>query len=155
MKAALTSLIISVLAVCGTDAASRHCMFRVHAEANPQDTSTFSTSVRAKLSGKDVAIEKLARISEQDVIGFYPYSAGPDNYGVLIELDEHGRVTLDALSVERRGGFLFIFINGRAITELQIDKRVSDGKIYIPSGLTVRDIQLMKKDWRLLGTRRR
>jgi hypothetical protein len=155
MKAAFASLIISFLAVCGAHAASRHCMFRIHAEANPQDTSTFSMSVRAKLSGKDVAIEKVARISEQDVIGFYPYSAGPDNYGVLIQLDEHGRVTLDALSVERRGGFLFVFINGRAITELQVDKRVSDGKIYIPSGLTTRDIRLMKKDWRLLGKHKR
>jgi hypothetical protein len=155
MKAAITSLIISLLALSGAQAKSRHAMFRVHAEANPQDTSTFSTAVRAKLSGKDVAIEKLARISEQDVVGFYPYSAGPDNYGILIQLDEHGRVVLDALSVERRGGFLFVFINGRAITELQVDKRVSDGKIYIPSGLTARDIQLMKKDWRLLGKHRR
>jgi len=44
-----------------------------------------------------------------------------------------------------------VFVNGRAITELQIDKRVSDGKIYIPSGLTAADIDLMKKDWRSIG----
>jgi len=50
---------------------------------------------------------------------------------------------------------LFVFINGRAITELQIDKRVTDGKIYIPSGLTAADIQSMKKDWRLIGQRHR
>ena len=55
----------------------------------------------------------------------------------------------------RRGGFLFVFINGRLITELQIDKRVSDGKIYIPSGLTAADVELMKKQWRLLGERKR
>ncbi|PYJ12965.1 MAG: hypothetical protein DME93_05225 [Verrucomicrobia bacterium] len=60
-------------------------------------------------------------------------------------------MVLDTLSVERRGGFLFVFVNGRAITELQIDKRVSDGKIYIPSGLTAADIDLMKKDWRSIG----
>jgi hypothetical protein len=41
------------------------------------------------------------------------------------------------------------------ITELQIDKRVSDGKIYIPSGLTAVDVELMKKQWRLLGQRKR
>ena len=130
-------------------------MLRVHAEANPRDTSTFAASVRAKLSGKDVAIEKIARISEQDVVAFYPYPAGKGDYGALFQLDEHGRIALDALSVERRGGFLFVFINGRAITELQIDKRVSDGKIYIPSGLTDADIQLMKKEWRLLGQHHR
>jgi len=51
---------------------------------------------------------------------------------------------------------LFVFINnGRPITELEIDKRVSDGKIYVPSGLTAADIELMKKEWRMIGQRKR
>ena len=106
-------------------------------------------------SGKDIAIEKLAWISEHDVIAFSPYPVHNGTFGALFQLDEHGGVVLDTLSVERRGGFLFVFINGRMITELQIDKRVSDGKIYIPSGLTAADIELMKKQWRLLGQRKR
>ena len=136
-------------------AKQRHCMFRVHAQANQQDTAVFATSVRAQVSGKDVAIEKLPRISEQDVLAFYPYAAANGTYGALFQLDEHGRIALDALSIERRGSFLFVFINGRPITELEIDKRVSDGKIYVPSGLTGADIELMKKDWRLIGQRKR
>jgi hypothetical protein len=130
-------------------------MLRVHAQANQRDTAVFATSVRAQVSGKDVAIEKMPRISEQDVIAFYPYAAANGTYGALFQLDEHGRVALDALSVERRGSFLFVFINGRPITELEIDKRVSDGRIYLPSGLTNADIDLMKKDWRLIGQRKR
>jgi len=130
-------------------------MLRIHAEANPQDGAVFATSVRAQLSGKNVAIEKIPRLSERDVTAFYPYSLGNGNYGALFQLDEHGKLALDTLSIERRGGFVFVFINGRAITELQIDKRVSDGKIYIASGLTSGDIELMKKDWRLIGQRRR
>jgi hypothetical protein len=145
---------VAFLALFSAQGKDRHCMLRIHAEGNPRDTAVFATSVRAQLSGKDVAIEKIARISERDVAAFYPYEAGKGNYGALFQLDEHGRLTLDALSVERRGGFLFVFINGRPITELQIDKRVSDGKIYIPSGLTSADIALMKKDWRLIGQRK-
>src|SRR6266487_1469738 len=135
-------------------AKQRHCTFRLHAQANPKDTDVFATSVRARASGKDVAIEKIPRISENDVIAFYPYAAANGSYGALFQLDEHGRVALDALSIERRGSFLFVFINGRPITELQIDKRVSDGRIYVPSGLTGADIALMKKDWRLIGQRK-
>ena len=110
---------------------------------------------RATSSGKDVAIQKLAWISEHDVMGFSPYPAQNGTFGALFQLDDHGRVVLDTLSVERRGGFLFVFINGRMITELQIDKRVSDGKIYVPSGLTASDVELMKKQWRLPGGRKR
>jgi len=130
-------------------------MFRVHAQANPQDTEVFATSVRAQVSGKNVAIEKIPRISEHDVIGFYPYAAANGTYGALFQLDEHGRIALDALSIERKGSLLFVFINGRPITELEIDKRVSDGKIYVPSGITSADVELMKKDWRLIGQSRR
>jgi hypothetical protein len=136
-------------------ARNRHCMLRVHAQANPADTEAFSTSVRAQLSGKQVAIERTARINESDVQAFYPYPLGNGRFGALFQLDEHGRVALDALSIERHGGFLFIFINGRPITELQIDKRVSDGQLYIPSGLTAADIERMKKDWKLIGRRKR
>src|SRR5437762_12696590 len=106
-------------------AKEKHCQFPVHAQANPQDTTAFATSVHAQLSGKDVAIEKIPRISEQDVVAFYPYVAVNGTYGVLFQLDEHGRIALDALSIERRGSLLFVFINCRPITELAIDKRVS------------------------------
>src|SRR2546430_10018882 len=154
MKSIFASLILALFAasVAGKD---RHCTFRVHAEANPNDTATFSSSVRALYSGKQVAIERMPRLSERDVVAFCPMSAGDKNYGALFQLDEHGRLALDALSIERRGSLLFVLINGRAITELQIDKRVSDGRIYIPSGLTKADIDLMKKEWRLIGQSKR
>jgi hypothetical protein len=135
-------------------AKQQHCTFRVHAQANPRDTEAFATSGRGQVSGKDVAIEKIPWISERDVSAFSFYPARDGTYGVLIQLDEHASVVLDTLSIERRGRSLFVFINGRFITELQIDKRVSDGKIYIPSGLTAADIDLMKKDWRPIGRRK-
>jgi len=154
MKPIFASLIVAFLAISATGK-ERHCTFRVHAEANPNDTAIFSSSIRALFSGKQVAIERMPRLSERDVVAFYPYPAGDGSYGALFQLDDHGQLALDALSIERRGSLLFVLINGRAITELQIDRRVSDGQIYIASGLTKADIDLMKKDWRLIGQRRR
>jgi hypothetical protein len=154
MKSMFASLIVAFLAVSAT-AKDRHCVFRVHTEANANDTATFSTSVRALYSGKQVAIERIPRLSERDVVAFYPYDAGNGNYGALFQLDEHGRIALDALSVDRRGSLVFVLINGRVVAELQIDQRVTDGRIYIPSGLTKADIELMKKDWRLIGQKKK
>ena len=153
MKPLCASAILILLALLPVEGKTR-CMFRVHAEANAQDTEVFSSAIRAKVSGKQVAIQKVASITEQDVVGFSAYQAGDGNFGALIQLDDHGRITLDSLSMEHRGGYLFVFMNGRAITELQIDKRVSDGKIYIASGLTAADLQLMKKAWRLIGPKK-
>jgi hypothetical protein len=93
------------------------------------------------------ALEKVPSISERDVTGFQIYRAPDGTYGGLFRLNAHGRLVLDSFSVERRGSLLFVFINGRPITELQVDRRVLDGKIYIASGLNSNEIELMKKDW--------
>jgi hypothetical protein len=155
MRALCVFVFCLVFALIDAAAKQRHCTFRVHAQANPQDTDVFSMSARSTSSGKDIAIQKLPWITEHDVMACSPYPAQNGTFGALFQLDDHGRVVLDTLSVERRGGFLFVFINDRMITELQIDKRVSDGKIYIPSGLTAVDVELMKKQWRLIGQRKR
>ena len=73
-------------------AKQRHCTFRLHAQANPRDTEVFATSVRAQVSGKNVAIEKMPWISERDVIAFSSYPAANGTYGALLQLDAHGRV---------------------------------------------------------------
>src|SRR5262249_55305749 len=99
----------------GGFAKPRHCTFRVHARANPQDTEVFATSFRAQVSGKEIAIDKTPWISEHDVMAFSAYPARDGTYGALIQLDDHGRTVLDTLSIERRGSFLFVFINGRFI----------------------------------------
>jgi hypothetical protein len=112
-------------------------------------------SARSTSSGRDIAIQKLPGITEHDVMAFSAYPAHDGTFGALFQLDDHGKVVLDTLSVERRGSFLFVFINGRMITELKIDKRVSDGKIYIPSGLSAADVELMKKQWRAIGQGKR
>ena len=154
MKFIFASLIVALFvpSVSGKD---QHCIFRVHAEANPNDTASFASSVPALFSGKRVTIERVPRLSERDVIAFYPYSTSDGNYGALFQLDEHGTLALDTLSVEKRGGLLFVLVNGRPITELQIDRRVSDGRIYIASGLTKTDIESMKKDWRRIGEKKK
>ncbi len=153
----MRSLLIAALAfvlAAGAEAGPRHCIFRVHIAANEKDGEVFAQPLRS-LSGRDVFIEKTAWLSERDVKAFYPYRAADGSYAALLELDDHGRVVLDTLSVERRGSYLFVFLNGRPITELQVDRRVSDGKLYLGSGLTEQDIKLMNKDWKLIGGKKK
>lgn len=153
MRNALGAALLFLLTASAS--AAPHCTFRAHLAANENDGAAFASPIRS-LSGKSIFIEKTAWLTERDVKAFYPYRS-PDgaSYGALLQLDDHGRTVLDTLSVERRGSSLFIFVDGRALTELQVDRRVSDGKIYLASGLTESDIKLMAKDWKLLGRRKK
>lgn len=145
MRTAAIAALIGLLAVVCE--AKQHSTFRVHTEASTDNGPVFSTQIKSQISGKTVTIGKMPLISERDVTGLQVYRAADGSYGALFQLNDHGRIALDSLSIERRGGFLFVFVNGRPVTELQIDRRVSDGKIYIASGLTTNEIELMKKDW--------
>ena len=144
-----------VLGVSTADARKPRCTLRAHVEANAQDGPVFSSRLRSPTSGREVTIAKVPAISELDVVGFQAYSAANGTYGVLFHLNDHGKLALDTLSVERRGSSLFVFVNGRLVDEMQIDRRVSDGKLYIAAGLTAQDVELMKKDWRPLTRDRR
>jgi hypothetical protein len=144
MKSVAAAVLFGFVAATGADAKS-HSTFRVHAEANENNGPTFSTKL--PLFGRTVTIEKSPALSENDVIGVRTYRAADGTNGALFELNEHGKLVLDSLSIERRGSTLFVFVNGRPITQLQIDRRVSDGKVYVASGLTANDIELLKKDW--------
>jgi hypothetical protein len=153
MRKLLSAALLFLLATSAASA-SGHCTFRVHVGANQNDGAVFAQPFRS-LSGKSVFIDRTAWLSERDVKSFYPYRAADGSYGALLQLDDHGRTVLDTLSVERRGSTLFIFVDGRPLTELLVDRRVKDGKIYLPAGLTQADIKLMAKDWKVSGRKKK
>ena len=148
----IAACVFSVLLTLTTaEARKPRCTLRAHVEANAQDGPVFSSQLRSPATGRELHIAKVPAISELDVVAFRAYPAANGTYGALFQLNDHGKLALDTLSVERRGSSLFVFVNGRFIDELQIDRRVSDGKLYIPAGLTQNDIELMKKEWRLIA----
>ena len=151
MKSLAACFFAVLLGVSTADARKPRSTLRAHVEANAQDGPVFSSRLPSPRTGRDVFIAKVPAISELDVVAFRAYPAADGTYGVLFELNDHGKLALDTLSVERRGSSLFVFVNGRFLDELQIDRRVSDGKLYIPAGLTQNDVELMKKDWRRIG----
>ena len=140
-------MLLLLLLADGVDGRKPRCTFRAHVEANANDGAAFAVPLRLPSSGKSIVIQKAPVISEHDVAGFRAYTANDGSFGALFQLTDHGKLALDTLSVERRGTYLYLFVNGRPAAELQIDRRVSDGKLFVASGLTAADIELMKKDW--------
>lgn len=152
----LVAAVLIALVVPGTGEAKKpYCTFRAHLEANANDGASFTTEMRSPATGKTVVLEKTPTISERDVAAFRFYAAADGTFGVLFILDDHGKLALDMLSIDRRGRFLYLFVNGRPASELQIDRRVSDGKLYVASGLTSADIELMKKEWPIAGAKKK
>jgi hypothetical protein len=147
MRRIAACVLLVLLLPAFAEARKPRCTVRAHLEGNANDGEVFSSRLVSPTSGRNVVIQKTPAISEHDVVGFTAYPAADGSYGVLFDLNDHGKLALDTLSVEKRGTFLYVFVNGKPVAELQIDRRVSDGKLYVASGLSAADIELMKKDW--------
>ena len=148
-------IFVALLTLATAEARKPKCTLRAHVEANANDGPVFSSPLKSPASGRELFISKVPTISELEVVAFRTYPAANGTYGALFQLNDHGKLALDTLSVERRGSSLFVFVNGRFIDELQIDRRVSAGKLYVAAGLTAADIELRKKEWRPKASSRR
>ena len=117
----------------------------------PSFDPTFTVRVKAGNPPRDIFIEKIPSISERDVASFYPYRAADGSYSVVLQLDAHGSTVLEALSAQRMGMLIIASVGGRLTATLKIDKPISDGIVFIPSGLTVADIRAMGASFSLMG----
>ncbi len=155
MTRALAVAFVTMMMTAVAFAKAKHSLVRVYAQANAKDTDVFASPITTPISGKSMFIEKIPTVSERDIVAFRAYPGANGTFGALLQLDEHGRLALETLSIEHRGSVLVVVVNGRAATELMVDRRVSDGQLYIASGLTAADIELMKKDWPQIGQKKR
>ena len=123
---------------------------RFYAQVYAFDPS-FTAKVTIGNPPREIVIEKIASISERDIASFYPYRASDGSYSVVIQLDRHGSATLEAVSAQKIGLVLIASVSGRLTAALKVDKPISDGIIFIPSGLTVADIRAMGASFSLMG----
>ena len=124
---------------------------RFHTEANKQDTAQFAVAVSLQNPPRQVYMQKIPFISENDVLAVYPFPAQDGTMGCAFKLDGHGTLELDTQSIMRRGSVVLAYINGRLVADMLMDKRVSDGVLMIPSGLTPAEIASLQKRFHTLG----
>jgi hypothetical protein len=150
-------LIISLLAFLCVAAGKKQPQLTVRffAEANRRDTDEFAIPVNLQYPPHVAYIDKIPVVSERDIAAIYPFNATDGTMGCAFKLDDHGTLALDTLSIERRGTSLVAMVNGRQIIDMQIDRRVSDGVLTIPRGLTTQEIARLQKKFKTLGQERK
>ena len=118
---------------------------RFHLETQADPTNTFAVPVEMKTRPGSTSISKLAVVSEKDVVEILSiFDARDGSRAVAFRLDSHGTHKLHIDTAQNVGKHLFVFFNGRHITELLIDRAITDGIIVIPRGLTDADIAIIK-----------
>lgn len=147
--------LLPLLALALMGAASKpKVTVRFHTEANPVGGEQFTVSAKEPTTNRPITLSKFADISEGDIDAIYPFPASDGTLGCAFKLDNHGRVALQSLSQEYRGALLFAFVNARPVAAMLIDKRISDGIVTIPRGLTLEEVALLRKEFHVLGEKK-
>ncbi len=148
----LTRFLVPLLALTLLGSAKKEpaVTVRFHTEGNARDGETFTKPFTIGTPPREVFLSQVPAISEKDIVAIFPFAAADGTVGCAFKLDPHGRLSLDALSVEKRGGSLVAFINGAPVADILIDRRVPDGVVTIPRGLSERVIALLSSKFRVL-----
>lgn len=141
-------LFLAVIGFGGAHRPDPKIFVRFHIQTAELDGS-FSTPVQLNSPRKTIYVEKVPSISERDIVSFSPYKAADGSYGAAFQLDRHGQLTLQTLTLEKHGAILLATVNGRPVTPLAIDKPVTDGIIYLPFGLSLADIKALGEAFKL------
>lgn len=150
---ALAAVGLGLVALGGASRREVPMAVRFHAEANANDTSTFSMPVN--LGGdppRQITVERIPSIAERDVVAVFPFPArGGGSFGVEFQLDGHGRMTLQNLTLAHRGGVIVAMVNGRPLVPLTVDRMISDGLIVVPYGFTEREVHNLEETFPHIG----
>jgi hypothetical protein len=151
----IRTLLVVLLGLCcmGMGKKTPPLTIRFYTQTQKGDTESFSAPVKL-LNGQDTYVDQVAAISERDIAGIYPYPVADGSGACAFQLDDHGTIALDTLSVAKRGTLLIAAIDGRQVADILIDKRVSTGVITIPGGISVDEMKLILKRFPAIGSRK-
>lgn len=123
---------------------------RIHGEGIAAEAPTFAFPATL-LNGQETFLSRMPLLTQREVRAVYPFPAADGTEGVYLKLDNHGTGLLQQHSMERRGRTLVVLLNGRQVSNLLVDRPVTDGIVNIPRGLSAEDITLLTTVFPVLG----
>jgi hypothetical protein len=128
---------------------------RFHTETNPNDSEAFAIPVNLLYQRRQVYVCRVPDFSEKQIDRILPFPAKDGSWGCVFKLTPQGRIRLETMSGEVRGSALVVFIGTKAgrrqVSDMIIDRPVSDGIITVSRGFTEFEILALKKQFKTLG----
>ena len=148
-------LLVALSPICPAMSKKTPIAIRIHTEADKNDSDTFSIPVNLIYQHRQAYLSKVADISERMIERILPFPAKDGTWGCVIKLIPMGRIRLENMSGTLRGSALVIFVttagSRHQVADMIIDRVVTDGVITIPRGLETFEVELLKKQFKILG----
>jgi hypothetical protein len=127
---------------------------RFYAETGPNDSTVFSDPIQVQHPPHQIFVSKIPTVNEHDITAIYPFQAADGTRGCAFKLDSHGRLSLELTSTDKIGKTMVVIVGTRQVIDLLIDRKIDDGMLVIPSGLTEIEIEMLKKQYPVIGQKK-
>lgn len=123
---------------------------RIHGEGIAAEAPTFAFPATL-LNGRETFLSRMPLITQREIRSVFPFAAADGSQGIYLKLDNHGSSLLQQHTMERSGRLLAVFINGRQVSNLVVDRPVTDGIVSIPRGLDASEVELLTTAFPVMG----
>jgi len=149
MKALRLLVVVGALA-CVAGAKKPVLDLRIHAQGTEAEAPTFAIPATL-LNGTPTFLQRMPLITQSEIESIYPFAAADGSQGVYLKLGQHGSRLLQQHSMSQQGQLLVVMLNGRMVSNLLVDRPITDGIVCIPRALTQEDIALLTSAFPIIG----
>ena len=123
---------------------------RIHGEGIAAEAPSFAFPANL-INGRETFLARMPLLTQREVRAVYPFPAADGTQGIYLKLDNHGSGLLQQHTMERSGRLLVVLLNGRQVSNLVVDRPITDGIVSIPRGLGDGDIELLTTVFPVIG----
>ncbi|TSA31472.1 MAG: hypothetical protein D4R65_11085 [Verrucomicrobiaceae bacterium] len=145
------ALVLSVLPLHAGEKKPPPVSIRLHSEGNEKEGDSFVTPIELTNPQKKIFIRRVPILTERDIKKFLPFPGRDGMVGAYFFLDPHGADKLEQFTTEDRGKLAVVMINGRVGAALKVDKRVTDGILFVPGGIMPNEVALLQAKYPVIG----
>lgn len=124
---------------------------RLHAETGPEEGKSFVTPITLFSPPKETYIRKVPIITENDIVAFHAFPGKDGTIAAYFQLDRDGTHKLEGHTTASRDTVVVALVNGRVASALRVDRKITDGILYVPGGIRPHDILQMQARFPMIG----
>jgi len=114
---------------------------RIHVEAGSEVREENSIAVGLVDPEEVIRVERFAVVTEKNLVRVMGTSRG----GALLQFDQAGRHSLEAVTSTQAGRTLVVFLNGRLVYAAVIDMPIRSGRFLIPENVLPEELVALEK----------
>jgi hypothetical protein len=152
----LRLLLLATLAasLCGA-AKKPKLVVHFHVEAIGNAGGSFTMPVKFTNPPREGHVETIAFASERNIAAVFPVENPDGTLGCAFQLDQSGRFALESVSKDRRGASIVVTMRTKTgshqVIDMVIDKPITDGIIYVPTGISPGEMQFLRELYPIMG----